>query len=93
MWETVNVEQSAYVITMGLLLGTTFYTTFVSGIIQFKNLPKLVFGNLQSKQFPPYFFYKPSCLVIYGGLLEISMQILLEAGTVIVGYCRFLALR
>ena len=54
--ESFDVERSAYVLAMSTLLGTTFYTTFVSGLIQFKTLPKLVFGNLQAKQFPVYFF-------------------------------------
>ena len=52
----IDVPRSMYVINVGLLLGTTFYTTFVAGPVQFKTLPKLVFGNLQSKQFPIYFF-------------------------------------
>jgi hypothetical protein len=54
--DTIDVPRSLYVINVGLLLGTTFYTTFVAGPVQFKTLPKLVFGNLQSKQFPIYFF-------------------------------------
>ncbi|KAI8852491.1 hypothetical protein BC829DRAFT_384539 [Chytridium lagenaria] len=33
-----------------------FHTSFINGIIQYKNLPRHMFGNLQSKQFPPYFF-------------------------------------
>ncbi|KAJ3381083.1 hypothetical protein HDU92_005591 [Lobulomyces angularis] len=33
----------------------TFHTTFITGLIQFKNLPRMMFGNLQAKQFPFYF--------------------------------------
>jgi hypothetical protein len=31
------------------------HTTFVAGITMFKNLPRRVFGTLQSKLFPLYF--------------------------------------
>lgn len=67
------IQHSAYVIAMSILLGTTFYTTFVSGIIQFKTLPKLVFGNLQSKQFPPYFFIQSALsLYLWWGIAAIN---------------------
>jgi hypothetical protein len=62
--DTIDVPRSGYLISLSMLLGSTFYTTFISGPIQFKTLPKLVFGNLQSKQFPPYFFLQ-SALSLY----------------------------
>ncbi|RKO88214.1 hypothetical protein BDK51DRAFT_27196 [Blyttiomyces helicus] len=44
-----------HILVLGLLTGMVFHTTFINGLIQFKHLPKHMFGNLQSKQFPPYF--------------------------------------
>ncbi|KAI9337022.1 hypothetical protein DFJ73DRAFT_849593 [Zopfochytrium polystomum] len=47
--------KGAHVLVLGTLTGMTIHTSFVTGIIQFKALPRLMFGNLQSKQFPIYF--------------------------------------
>lgn len=39
----------------GTWLGSIVWTTFVGGIVMFKNLPRQTFGRLQSKLFPIYF--------------------------------------
>ena len=33
-------------------LGATIWTTFIAGVIMFKNLPRQTFGKIQSKLFP-----------------------------------------
>ena len=77
MWEFTSGWHS---LALGTLLGTTFYTTFVAGPIQFKTLPRQVFGNLQrcimvthasSKQFPVYFLLQTT---LSGVLLWTSMR-------------------
>lgn len=44
--------------------GTNVYTTFVVGIVAFKNLPRQTFGKLQAKLFPKYFALGSICLVL-----------------------------
>jgi hypothetical protein len=39
----------------GILLGSVFWVTFVSGIVLFKALPLRHFGAVQTAQFPHYF--------------------------------------
>lgn len=58
----------------GLLLGMTFHTSFVTGIIQFKTLPKLVFGNLQRYFMCPFDICNASRLIQSSIRDEISKQ-------------------
>lgn len=44
-----------HIITFATWFGTLAWTTFVFGIVAFKNLPRQTFGKLQSKLFPKYF--------------------------------------
>lgn len=44
-----------HMLTFGTWFGTVAYTSFVVGIVAFKNLPRQTFGKLQSKLFPIYF--------------------------------------
>ncbi|KAJ3116561.1 hypothetical protein HDU96_009350 [Phlyctochytrium bullatum] len=37
-----------HVLTLGTISGMVFHTSFITGIIQYKNLPRHMFGNLQS---------------------------------------------
>lgn len=46
---------SLHILVLGSLTGTVLHTSFVSSIIQFRTLPRHMFGLLQSKQFPVYF--------------------------------------
>jgi len=43
--------------TFASWFGTTVWVSFVGGIVMFKNLPRHVFGRLQSKLFPAYFLF------------------------------------
>lgn len=45
----------AHVLTYSFWAGTLMWTSFVFGIVAFKNLPRQTFGHLQSKLFPLYF--------------------------------------
>mmetsp|Transcript_38828 Transcript_38828/g.83652 ORF Transcript_38828/g.83652 Transcript_38828/m.83652 type:complete len:299 (-) Transcript_38828:276-1172(-) len=50
-----NVAATVHLLSFSTWFGTVVYTTFVTGITMFKNLPRRVFGTLQSKLFPLYF--------------------------------------
>lgn len=45
----------AHLLSWAILVGTNLWTTFFAGLTMFKNLPRQVFGKLQSKLFPQYF--------------------------------------
>jgi len=44
-----------HMLAFGSWFGTLVWTSFVLGIVAFKNLPRQTFGKLQSKLFPKYF--------------------------------------
>ncbi|KAL3772404.1 hypothetical protein ACHAWU_005581, partial [Discostella pseudostelligera] len=50
-----NAAATIHLLSFATWFGTVVYTTFVAGITMFKNLPRRVFGTLQSKLFPLYF--------------------------------------
>lgn len=68
-----QLSQSAaafvHLLAVGTFLGASIWTTFVAGIVMFKNLPRQTFGKLQAKLFP-IFFWLLSCasLVAFGTL-------------------------
>lgn len=45
----------ASLLSTSVFVGATAWTTFFSGIVMFRHLPKPVFGDLQAKLFPVYF--------------------------------------
>ena len=53
-------------------LGSMVWTTFIAGIVMFKNLPRKEFGKLQAKLFPKYFALHAACLVAMGGALALG---------------------
>lgn len=55
---------SVHMLSFGTWFGMVAYTTFVAGITMFRNLPKQVFGRLQSKLFPKYFAISSFALVL-----------------------------
>lgn len=50
-----NAAATVHLLSFATWFGTVVYTTFISGITMFKNLPRRVFGKIQSKLFPLYF--------------------------------------
>lgn len=50
-----SAAATVHLLSFATWFGTVVYTTFVAGITMFKNLPRRVFGTLQSKLFPLYF--------------------------------------
>eukprot|EP00566_Odontella_aurita_P015564 CAMPEP_0113578458 /NCGR_PEP_ID=MMETSP0015_2-20120614/29497_1 /TAXON_ID=2838 /ORGANISM="Odontella" /LENGTH=277 /DNA_ID=CAMNT_0000482275 /DNA_START=15 /DNA_END=847 /DNA_ORIENTATION=- /assembly_acc=CAM_ASM_000160 len=50
-----KVAAVLHLLSFATWFGTVFYTTFIFGITAFKNLPRKMFGKLQSKLFPKYF--------------------------------------
>lgn len=61
---SASTTASLHVLAFGTWFGTVAYTTFVAGITMFKNLPRKMFGKLQSKLFPKYFMLSSATLVI-----------------------------
>jgi len=59
----VQALAAAHVLLFATFLGSTVWTTFVAGILMFKNLPRRTFGKLQAKLFPAYFLLASACLV------------------------------
>lgn len=45
----------ASLLATSVFVGANVWTTFASGIVMFRNLPKPIFGDLQAKLFPVYF--------------------------------------
>ncbi|KAI0095259.1 hypothetical protein BDY19DRAFT_880500 [Irpex rosettiformis] len=63
--ELFNLK-SAYYLGYALLFGSTFWVTFVGGVIALKALPRHQFGALQHRTFPVYFNFS---IALTGGLL------------------------
>lgn len=49
------LSQFAYFWGLAMTIGISNWTTFVFGLVAFKNLPRQTFGLLQAKLFPRYF--------------------------------------
>jgi len=47
---------TTHLLAWGCLVGINVWTTFFAGVTMFKNLPRQVFGRLQAKLFPQYFW-------------------------------------
>mmetsp|Transcript_32908 Transcript_32908/g.62880 ORF Transcript_32908/g.62880 Transcript_32908/m.62880 type:complete len:315 (-) Transcript_32908:1903-2847(-) len=71
-----NIAATVHLLSFSTWFGTVVYTTFVTGITMFKNLPRRVFGTLQSKLFPLYF---KLCSVMIG--VQVSLFFLLLLAT------------
>ncbi|KAI0343984.1 hypothetical protein BDW22DRAFT_1111710 [Trametopsis cervina] len=63
--DLVNLR-GAYFLGYGVLLGMSFWVTFVGGVIAHRALPRQQFGALQHRVFPAYF---KTSIVLTGGLL------------------------
>lgn len=50
-----QTSQFLHLLSTALVVGIGNWTTFVFGIVAFKNLPRQTFGQLQAKLFPRYF--------------------------------------
>lgn len=63
-----QLSQSAtafvHLLAVAAFLGTSLWTTFVAGIVMFKNLPRQTFGKLQAKLFPIYFIILSSSSLV-----------------------------
>lgn len=52
---SLQLAQFVHLLSVGMVVGIGNWTTFVFGIVAFKNLPRQTFGQLQAKLFPKYF--------------------------------------
>ncbi|KAK3944639.1 hypothetical protein QBC46DRAFT_373910 [Diplogelasinospora grovesii] len=53
-----------HILSYGTLLGTTFFHTFVGGIVSFQVLPRPQFSQLMAKIFPVYFSMQTALPVV-----------------------------
>eukprot|EP00775_Hariotina_reticulata_P012764 gene12764-12893_t len=69
---TVMPAQAAsfvHLMAYGIFLGTNVWNSFFVGFTMFKNMPRQMFGRVQSKLFPMYFALTTAAnLVLLGGL-------------------------
>eukprot|EP00527_Entomoneis_sp_CCMP2396_P006058 CAMPEP_0198144144 /NCGR_PEP_ID=MMETSP1443-20131203/13542_1 /TAXON_ID=186043 /ORGANISM="Entomoneis sp., Strain CCMP2396" /LENGTH=267 /DNA_ID=CAMNT_0043807495 /DNA_START=77 /DNA_END=880 /DNA_ORIENTATION=- len=59
-----NIAATVHILSFGTWFGSVTYTTFIAGLTMFKNLPRKMFGTLQSKLFPKYFALCSATLVL-----------------------------
>lgn len=53
-----------HILSYGTFLGTTFFHSFINGIVAFRTLPRPQFSVLQSKLFPIYFSMQTALPVV-----------------------------
>lgn len=70
---------AVHMLSFGTWFGTVVYTTFVTGITMFKNLPRRTFGKLQSKLFPLYFQTCTGMLALQVNLYFVTYNIISPA--------------
>ena len=51
----LQTSRFVHLLSTAMVVGIGDWTTFVFGIVAFKNLPRQTFGQLQAKLFPKYF--------------------------------------
>ena len=51
----LQLNRFVHLLSIAMVVGIGDWTTFVFGIVAFKNLPRQTFGQLQAKLFPKYF--------------------------------------
>eukprot|EP00584_Thalassiosira_punctigera_P002997 CAMPEP_0172535322 /NCGR_PEP_ID=MMETSP1067-20121228/7387_1 /TAXON_ID=265564 ORGANISM="Thalassiosira punctigera, Strain Tpunct2005C2" /NCGR_SAMPLE_ID=MMETSP1067 /ASSEMBLY_ACC=CAM_ASM_000444 /LENGTH=291 /DNA_ID=CAMNT_0013320251 /DNA_START=45 /DNA_END=920 /DNA_ORIENTATION=- len=84
-----NAAATAHLLSFAVWFGTVVYTTFVAGITMFKNLPRRVFGTLQSKLFPLYFQLCSMMIAVQILTLTAMPDILSKASEVSLGIAFF----
>jgi hypothetical protein len=62
----------AHLLAWAALLGANLWTTFFAGLTMFRNLPRQVFGKLQSKLFPQYFWLETGSAAVALATLHYS---------------------
>ncbi|KAJ6798763.1 transmembrane protein 205-like [Iris pallida] len=60
----VSAAKLAHLLCFATSFGAALWVTFIGGIIMFKNLPRHMFGNLQSRMFPAYFTVVSVCAAV-----------------------------
>jgi hypothetical protein len=75
-----QVTLFTHLLSYGTYFGTVLYTTFILGIVLFKELPRQTFGKVQSKLFPIYF---NSCTLLLLLQLGTALQLGLQKGSLI----------
>jgi hypothetical protein len=73
-----SLPQSAaaflHLLAVSTYLGASLWTTFVAGIVMFKNLPRQMFGRLQAKLFPLYFVILATTALVAFATLAAATQ-------------------
>eukprot|EP00882_Tetradesmus_deserticola_P002414 GHRQ01002573.1.p1 GENE.GHRQ01002573.1~~GHRQ01002573.1.p1 ORF type:complete len:252 (+),score=85.74 GHRQ01002573.1:140-895(+) len=72
---TVMPSQAAnfvHLLAFGIFLGTNVWNTFFVGLTMFKNMPRQMFGRVQSKLFPMFFALTTGANLVLLGSLQLS---------------------
>ncbi|KAF6257297.1 hypothetical protein COO60DRAFT_1239627 [Scenedesmus sp. NREL 46B-D3] len=72
---TVIPSQAAnfvHLLAFGVFLGTNVWNTFFVGLTMFKNMPRQMFGRVQSKLFPMFFALTTGANLVLLGSLQLS---------------------
>jgi hypothetical protein len=64
-----------HVLAYGTWFGTLAWTSFVFGIVAFRNLPRQTFGRLQSKLFPKYFALSAAAPALLLAVLQTALGV------------------
>eukprot|EP00850_Spirogloea_muscicola_P003764 SM000015S01264 [mRNA] locus=s15:932774:933947:+ [translate_table: standard] len=90
---TLALLRLLHLVAFATALGTTYWVTFVGGIIMFRNLPRHQFGTLQSKLFPAYIATQAvcacACIAVFAALHPVrdSQEALQLAALGVVAVC------
>ena len=66
-------------------LGSTFYTTFVAGIVMFKSLPRQTFRDVQEVLFPAYFQLHTLSIALVAVLAPLALATVSQQQWVLLG--------
>ncbi|XP_077990502.1 transmembrane protein 205-like [Glandiceps talaboti] len=61
---STNMLQFLHFLSFAVYFGMQFWVTFIAGLTMFHNLPRHMFGSIQSKLFPKYFFCGTICSIV-----------------------------
>eukprot|EP01025_Chloroclados_australasicus_P021387 TRINITY_DN224_c0_g1_i2.p2 TRINITY_DN224_c0_g1~~TRINITY_DN224_c0_g1_i2.p2 ORF type:complete len:262 (-),score=14.06 TRINITY_DN224_c0_g1_i2:220-1005(-) len=87
---STNWINFAHISAYGMWIGSMYFQTFIAGLTMFKNMPRQMFGKVQSKIFPQYFtgllIFNSIVFntMIFGYKLALNSQPVIVAGVALV---------
>ncbi|MEW5305599.1 MAG: hypothetical protein WDW38_008083 [Sanguina aurantia] len=86
IWMPSRIVAFLHVTSYALMLGTSVWNTFFVGLTMFKNMPRQMFGRVQSKLFPMYFGLTCACNALMIGTLLFAQGLAVTQPVVSLGY-------